>query len=107
VFLFLEEIMARALWLASEKPPKEFMVKGEAATILTIKNGTLEARLLPETPEAMTVKAVMDWAELVRRVATGYGANVILLDKTLTLEPLLFTLQHTLRPYRVSLQVVE
>jgi hypothetical protein len=99
--------MARALWLANEKPPKEFTIKGEAATILTIKNGTLESRLLPDRPETMTVKAVMDWAELVRRVATGYGANVILLDNTLTLEPLLLTLKSTLRPYRVSLQIIE
>lgn len=99
--------MARALWLANEKPPKEYMIKGEAATILTIKNSTLEARLLPERPEAMTVRAVLDWAELVRRVATGYGANAILLDKALALEPLLFTLQHTLRPYKVALRIIE
>lgn len=99
--------MARALWLASERPPKEFAINGEAVTILTIKNGTLEARLLPESPETMTVRAVMDWAELVRRVATGYGANVVLLDKTLALEPLLLTLQHTLRQYRVALQIIE
>jgi hypothetical protein len=55
----------------------------------------------------MTVKAVMDWAELVRRVATGYGANAVLLDKTMALEPLLFTLQHTLRPYRVALLIIK
>jgi hypothetical protein len=99
--------MIRALWLAGEKPPRQFTIRGEVATVIAIKNSTLQARLLPDAPEMMTVKATMDWAELVRRVATGYGANTVLIDKSLTLDPLQLTLQHTLRPYRVSLLVIE
>lgn len=99
--------MARALWLSKEKPPKQFTVRDEAATVIAIKNSTLEARLLPDKPEILTVKAVMDWAELVRRVATAYGANTVLLDKSLTPEPLLLTLQYTLKPYRIVLGVIK
>lgn len=98
--------MIRALWLANAKPPKQYGVNGEDATIIAIKNETLLSRLVPDAPDMMTVRAAMDWAELVRRVTTGYGANTVLVDSSLALDPLLFTLQKVLRPYRVSLHVI-
>jgi hypothetical protein len=99
--------MTRALWLADTKPPKQFSVRGEKAMVIAIKNSTLKARLLPETPEMMTVRTTMDWAELVRRVATSFGVNMVLIDKSFALDPLLLTLQHTLSPYHVALRAIE
>ncbi len=99
--------MIRALWLANAKPPKQYTLQGEDVIVIAIKNSTLKERLLPETPEMMTIKSVIEWAELVRRVATGYGANTVLLDASMTLDPLLLTLQSTLRPYKVTLQPIK
>lgn len=99
--------MIRALWLSNAKSPKQFSLDGEEVMIIAIKNSTLKERLLPTSPEIMTIKSAMDWAELVRRVATGYGANTVLLEASMALQPLVLTLQHTLKPYRVSLRSIE
>ena len=99
--------MARALWLSGVTPPKKIEVNGEEVAIVMIKNATLEERLLPSKPELMTVKAVLEWAELVRRVATGYGVTTILIDRSLILEPMVLTLRYTLKPYRLGLRVID